>query len=229
MNNLIKYSIAASAVMALAARVNAGPTLVVEDGGLTIASIATDPSGVEIINAHDANWSVVIASGISEPPVLGAPASAPVMDLGIQATYIGSGAGNPLTISFANDQFGPTKGNFIANISGLSYSGTPNPVNWTLYWAAGAGHLPTVGTPLPGGVSSTSASFSLTGPIPTLNSGAVNLGNPYSLGEEIVLTGSTGSGYSFDADIKTVPDGGMTLMFLGSALSGLALLKRKLS
>ena len=56
------------------------------------------------------------------------------------------------------------------------------------------------------------------------------LANPYTLGEEVIINGAaSGSVYSLDASINTVPDGGMTLVFLGSALSALALLKRKLA
>jgi hypothetical protein len=77
-------------------------------------------------------------------------------------------------------------------------------------------------------------STSLSGPVyeGSLSDSPVALGNPYTLGEEITLTGNQGSYYSIDASIQTtngsVPDGGMTLIFLGSAMCGLALLKKKL-
>ena len=53
----------------------------------------------------------------------------------------------------------------------------------------------------------------------------------YSLDEVVTLTGNAGgSGYSIDASLVTdVPDSAMTLVLLGSALSGLALIKRKLA
>ena len=62
----------------------------------------------------------------------------------------------------------------------------------------------------------------------SMTGGPINLSS-YSLDEVVTLTGvAGGDSYSIDASLETVPDGGMTLVLLGSALSGLALLKKKL-
>jgi hypothetical protein len=61
-------------------------------------------------------------------------------------------------------------------------------------------------------------------------SGPVGLAAGYSLEQYISIAGQTAVGsYSLDASLNTTPDGGTTVMLLGAALSGLALLRRKLS
>ncbi len=238
MKNLFKHSIVAVATMALAGSVYAIPTLVVSDGS-GISSISTSASGAVTINTSDSQWSVVIATGTSYPPALGqGTASAPVMDLSITATYIGNGVlGNPLTISFGADAFGPTAGNVIATLTGHVVSGTGNSVGYSTIAASGS-VLPTVGTPVIAGTVLTSTTIPNSGGNYTsgLVGGPINLSS-YSLDQVITLTGNlflgpgtgTGSSYSIDASLATVPDGGMTLVLLGSALSGLALIKRKLA
>lgn len=231
MKGYFKCSIGACAVVALASSVYAIPTLVVEDGNPSFNMIQTGASGEVTISTSDGNWSVVVASGTSTPPLPGGNPSTPVMDLLITATYIGSGGGDPLIVSFANDSFGPTTGSLIGELTGQVVFGGFANVGWTIDDGAGS-HLPTIANPLPGGVSTTSTSLS--GPIydGTLNAGPIALGNPYTLGEEITLDGTHGSSYNIDASIQanneTVPDGGTTLVLLGSALSGLGLLKKKL-
>jgi hypothetical protein len=232
MKNLFKYSMVAAAAIALAGSVQAIPTLVVTDGS-GISQIKTDASGVVTISTSDAQWSVVVSTGISSPPALGqGTAQEPVMDLSITATYIGNGsAGNPLTISFGADAFGPTVGNVIATLTGHVVSGTGNAVGFTTI-ASGTSALPTTGTPIISGQT-------LTGPASIANVGGtygyIATGGPlnftsYSLDEVVTLTGNAGgSSYSIDASLVTAPDGGMTLVLLGSALSGLALIKRKLA
>src|SRR5579862_390025 len=139
MKNLFKYSMAAVAAMALAGSVYATPTLVVSDGS-GISQISTSASGVVTISTSDAQWTVVVSTGISSPPALGAgTASSPVMDLSISATYIGNGsAGNPLTVSWGSDGFGPTSGSVIATLTGHVVSGTGNSVGFTTLAASGS-------------------------------------------------------------------------------------------
>jgi VPDSG-CTERM motif len=231
MKNLLKHSMVAVATMALAGSVYAIPTLVVTDGS-GISAIQTSASGVVTISTSDGDWSVVVSTGISSPPAIGqGTASEPVMDLAITATYIGNGtAGNPLTISFGSDAFGPSSGSVIAELTGHVVSGTGNAVGFTTVAASGS-VLPTTTTPKIPGTTLTSTS------IPNLGGayssfvlgGPLNLSS-YSLDEVVTLTGNAGgSSYSIDASLTSVPDGGMTLVLLGSALSGLALIKRKLA
>jgi hypothetical protein len=231
MKTFLKYSMTAGAIMILAGSVYAIPTLVVTDGS-GISSISTSASGVVTITTSDSQWSVVVATGVSSPPSLGqGTAAAPVMDLSISATYIGNGTtGNPLTISFGADGFGPTLGNVIATLTGQLVKGTGNPVAFATLVASGT-VLPTTGSPIISGSVLTAASIPNSSGTYTskLIGGPINLSS-YSLDEVVELTGSAGgSQYSIDASLETtVPDGGMTLVLLGSALSGLALIKKKL-
>jgi hypothetical protein len=153
------------------------------------------------------------------------------MDLSITATYIGNGTGgNPLTISWGADGFGPTTGNVVATLTGHVVSGTGNPVGFKTI-ASGSSALPTLAAPAIPGTTLTSASVANAGGFYTYSAagGPLNLSS-YSLDEVVTLTGNAGgSGYSIDASLVVVPDGGMTLVLLGSALSGLALIKRKLA
>jgi hypothetical protein len=232
MKNLFKYSMVAAATVALAGSVYAIPTLVVTDGS-GINQITTSASGAAVIVSSDASWSITISTGTSYPPIAGGgTATAPVMDLSIQATYIGTGSsGNPLTISWGSDGFGPTAGQVQATLSGHVVSGTGNAVGFTTV-ASSANLLPTLGTPQIPGTIMTSVSIPNVGGAYSSKviGGPINLGSPYSWDEVVTLTGNLGgSSYSIDASLTTVPDGGMTLVLLGSALSGLALIKRKLA
>ncbi len=231
MRNIFKPLIAAGATLALAGSVQAIPTLVITDGNGT-STINTSASGVVTAVLSDGNWQVVVATGISQPPAPGnGTAMAPAMDVSITATYIGNGtAGNNLNIYFGSDGFGPTAGSFLAQLSGHVVSGSGLGVGYTTYDITGSA-VPSVGTPVPAGANTlTSTTVSLVGGVYSsqITGGPVNL-STYSLEEQVTLTGAAGgSSYSIDASLTTVPDGGMTLVFLGSALSGLALLKRKL-
>lgn len=235
MKTFLKCSMAVGAVMILAGSVYAIPTLVVTDGS-GISSISTSASGVTTITTGDSQWSVVVASGISSPPTLGqGTAATPVMDLTIGAIYIGNGtAGTPLTISFGADAFGPTvNGNVIATLTGQAVAGTGGSITYTTLDASGS-VLPTITHPMIPGTVLTSATLSPGGGgvyFSSMTGGPINLG-AYSLDEFVTLQGvAGGSQYSIDASLTTrssVPDGGMTLVLLGSALSGLAMLKKKL-
>jgi hypothetical protein len=155
----------------------------------------------------------------------------------ITATYIGNGtSGNPLTMSFGSDGFGPTTGNVIATLAGQVFSGKGNAVGFTTLVASGT-RLPTTGTPQIAGTTLTAATVPNVGGFysSSLTGGPLSF-TSYSLDEVVTLTGNAGgSGYSIDASLKTtpltltVPDGAMTLVLLGSALSVLASIRRKLT
>lgn len=230
MKTFLKSSIVTSAVLILAGSVYAIPTLVVTDGS-GISAISTSASGVVTITTSDSEWSVVVSTGTSSPPALGqGTASSPVMDLSVTATYIGNGtAGNPLTVSFGSDGFGPTAGNVIATLTGHVVSGTGNSIGFSTIAASGS-VLPTTSMPIISGHVLTSAAVPNSGGAysSTMVGGPLNL-TSYSLDEVLTLTGNAGgSSYSIDASLQTtVPDGGTTLVLLGLALSGFALIKKK--
>jgi len=231
MRNIFKPIIAASATLALAGSVQAIPTIVITDGNGTQV-IQASASGVVTAVLTDGNWQVVVATGISTPPGPGTgTATAPSMDVSISAVYLGNGTtGNNLNIYFGGDGFGPTAGSFLAQLSGHVASGTGLPVGFSTYDITGSA-VPTLLNPIPAGANTlTSTTVNLVGGVYSslITGGPVNLSS-YSLEEYVTLTGAAGgTTYSIDASMTTVPDGGMTLVFLGSALSGLALLKRKL-
>jgi hypothetical protein len=55
---------------------------------------------------------------------------------------------------------------------------------------------------------------------------SINEAFPYSLSEEVIVT-QTGAGQvSFDANLSPVPDGGMTVLLLGSSLMVLGFIGR---
>lgn len=242
MKNFVKFSIAASAVMALTGSVYAIPTLYLSDGdtitGLPYLSSSSSGAVTESITTTIDGWSLVIVTGTSHPPAGGGgTAELPSMDVSIEATYVGTGgAGSTLSIYFGSDGFGPSSASFISHLTGNVTTGTGLGVTYNTYDTTGSA-VPTVANPIPVGAHGLTASGSV---LPTPNSGpggsysSLLTGGPitmssYSLEEVITISGaSSGSGYSLDASLTAVPDGGMTLMLLGSALSGLALLKKKL-
>lgn len=233
MKNFLKYSMVAVATMALAVSVHAvsTQTLVISDGSGILAE-ASSSSGVVVLATNDSQWSVVVSTGTSYPPALGqGTASSPVMDLSITATYIGTGSGNPLEISFGSDGFGPSFGGVIATLTGHVVSGVGSSVLYSNFVASGS-VLPNTGHPVIAGTLLEGSSIANIGGnyASTVAGGPLNQVG-YSLDQVVDLTGSTnGSSYSIDASlVTTVPDGGMTLVLLGSALSGLALIKRKLA
>jgi hypothetical protein len=127
-----------------------------------------------------------------------------------------STAGGTLIIKWSDDGFGPTVGNAFASIGGTS-GGT---VKYDTYADAG------------------NAIFGTTTPLTTQSFGAGSFsgdaggpdlaaqGSPYSLTQVITITHTGKATTSLNA-VLTVPDGGMTLMLLGSGLTALSLLRRK--
>lgn len=228
MKKFLKRSIVAGAVMILAGSVYAIPTLVVSDGS-GISSINTSASGAVTVTTSDSDWSVVVATGIASPPSVGqGTPSSPVMSLIIAATYIGNGtAGNPLTISFGADAFGPTSASVLATLNGHAISGTGGLVTFQNLAASGS-VLPTLLNPVIAGTVLTSASLpGASTYTSSLIGGPLDLSS-YSLDSVVTMTGVAGVTYSITASLVAVPDGGMTLVILGSALTSLALLKKKL-
>jgi hypothetical protein len=58
----------------------------------------------------------------------------------------------------------------------------------------------------------------------------VNINNSaFGLTELLTITSVPGGSYSLDASLNGIPDGGTTVMLLGAALSGLAILRRKMA
>src|SRR5215469_17126113 len=86
----------------------ADPVISVSDGVTSSGPITLTNNGSGTIStaSFDSSWSVVVTAGESKP-LLGS-ANSPNMELNIQATSLGSA--NPLTITFSDNNFGPTSG-----------------------------------------------------------------------------------------------------------------------
>jgi hypothetical protein len=189
---------------------NAGHTLTIVDGD------ANDTSGLAGSVSYSGgfgSWIVTVSTGVTKP--LTGTATSPEMDLAYSATGTGSGT---LTIKFSENGFGPSSG--AANItfggtqpSGWSSSGQVlgSSVN-TEFAGSGIGSTLSYGT--------TSFSGDTTGALPSAS--------PYAL-TEIVNVSYSGSGvHTASGDINlSTPDGGMTLMLLGSAFGGIEFIRRK--
>ena len=132
------------------------------------------------------------------------------MNVSISASYNGNGsAGNPLTIFFGSDGFGPSSANFSTVLSGSVISGIGLPILFTNYVITGSA-VPTVATPIPAGASGLASPPPLSS-VGGFYSGSANGGpislSSYSLEEQIILSGSSaGSGYSIQASLTVVPE-----------------------
>lgn len=232
MKNLLKYSAVAGAAIALAGSAFAVPTLVITDGTAGLDSVTVVPTGFGTFSVSGDGWTVVGTIEHSSPP-FPTPGTAqfPAMDVSIDATYSGNGTtGSPLNIYWGSDGFGPSSASFVADITGHMVSGPGGTVQYNTYYNAASG-LPSGVSPfLPAGSTHMTSSGPMVGP--PYNS--IKTAGPftlpsYSLIEDVTIAPAAGTEeYSLDASLTAVPDGGMTLVLLGSALSGLALLKKKL-
>jgi hypothetical protein len=212
-------------VVAVTSSVLAIPTLTISDSTTTVT--LTSASGLVIYGNpnFDGLWSVVISTGETKPAIGGV--ANPVFDLNVQATSLGGAVpANNLVIKFSDNGFGPTAGNFQGVLSGHVVSGTGQPVTYNTYYDAGdiTGATTTLLTTL--------------GPLPGPGYNGAATGGPvnqalYSISQVLTIgvnaVGTPGGSYSLDASLASVPDGGTTVMLLGAALSGLALLRRKIA
>src|ERR1017187_7133112 len=183
------------------------PTLTISDGVTTTTLIGV--SGiVSYVNTNfDGAWSVVIVTGETKP-VLGSACN-PAMDLNIQATSLTPSP--PLTISFSDNGFGPSPGNFVAKLTGHVNPGTGQNVTYNTYYDAAnvTGAKTTLLT----------ASGILAPPTysSTNSSGAINQ-TLYSLTQVVTIGGAgagAGGSYTFDATIGTA--GGVDLAVSAAA------------
>ena len=225
----LKMLAVALAAVAVTGSALAIPTIIVTDG--TVGASTTDALGLPYYSnaSFDAGaWNLVISSGVTKPA--SGSATSPFEDINIQATSI-SGTAKPLTVYLFDSGFGPTSSSYLATITGHVISGTGGTVTFNTYYNLN-NTVPTLSGALVSG-GTTSSLTTLTLPASIYNGSASaspgNLANPFSLVEVVSIgTGGLQTAYSLDASITGVPDGGTTIMLLGAALSGLALLRRKL-
>lgn len=217
MSNFLKYSMMASAVIALAGTVYADPTIYVTDGaGISGAGYLTSSASGSVTETFTNidGWTVVATTGTSRPPASGGTDQYPLLNLSISASYNGDGSvGSVLQIYFGSDGFGPSSANVFTALSGNVLSGTGNPIGFTNYVIAGSA-VPTVVNPVPIGAHGLASPP----PISPSSSGVysgIAMGGPltmssYSLEEDITLLANPGSaggsGYSISASLNVVPE-----------------------
>jgi VPDSG-CTERM motif len=234
MKNLLKYSTVAGAVMALAGSAFAVPTLTISDGldSITLSSAVLTGTGTftDIASSYTQNggnisfdgtvggWTLDVTVAAGNPPGStppGGTAAHPIIDLNSGNDSF-TGSGGTLTIKYTDDNsvgggLGPTIGSILTGAGGTQSSGWKQTI---VTYVNGS----QVGT----GSSSTSPwGVSYSSPINQPVQG-------YSLGIAEVITASGTGSWSGDNSLSTVPDGGLTVALLGSALTGVALLRRKL-
>jgi len=182
----------------------------VPDDGNPLAGVVVYVGGV------NANWAVTVTTGLTMP-FQGTPAR-PYMDLNsITATSVGAGS---LIIQFSEVGFGPVaSGNVQANIGGVVLGSVGSSLTYNTFAGAALWDQTTALTSQ-GPFSPGAFSGIANGPAYS------SLGATFSLTQEILLTHTTPGSSSFNAEL-TVPEGGTTLMLLGSALTVLGVFRRK--
>ena len=210
---------AVAAAVVVASSAYAVPTITISDG-IGAPLVVANASGVVTLTTSDAAWQVVVSTGITKPAA--GSATSPFMDLNIQAVSLNGAIGaNNLVITFSETGFGPTSGSFLAQLSGHLISGSGQNVTYSSFYRTDNALQPPVGTLL-------TTTGALPGPnySTAVTSGSLSLGNPYSLAQQVTIVSGGGASYSLDASLVTVPDGGTTVMLLGSVLAAFGVARR---
>jgi hypothetical protein len=217
---LMKSAALAGALIASSAVVNANPMLELISGSSSTLVTASSPTGDVSFSGTIGQWSVDFASGEN---VLGGP-SLPEIDLSSQETAAKGSFTPPLLsltvlyTSGGNFGSGPVLGTIggttTTSVSDYQYLGSTAFSTQQLLTALGPY------TSKGGNLAFSGSAFG--------NTGAVS--GSYWLTEEVVIGGSrssAGQGTSFDANSQVVPDGATTMTLLGSAITGLGLLRSR--
>jgi len=209
----------AAAALAFASSANATPTDEIRyslDGGSTWTYVA-DGSGADT-NPNDNNIGVnLIGSSfvvnISSSGFESGTSANPSVDLGVSGHTTGSGSLN-LVVEYSDVGFTPIPtGSFITH---FFQSGGPSATEYTVIGNGGALFS---GADISGGVPTGPTVIGPIGPFSLGSGSSIGFGaptDPYSITLVETFTGS--GSISSDAHL-TVPDGGSTMMLLGSALS----------
>jgi len=193
----------------------------VADGG---AGDLNPAAGIVTALISTGIWTGSVETGFSMPSI--GSAFAPQLDLNFSA--LSSGAGT-LTLLWSTDGFlGPVPtGGYQATIGGTLAGPGGNTVDYSTFYDD-ANVIPAA-TPLTGSQIFThpggSGSYPFSGGV---SGTAVGLTPPFSMTQQVVIN-HTGSGVQIttgNANLS-VPDGGMTLTLLGSAMLGFGMLRRK--
>ena len=153
------------------------------------------------------NWAVNIAGGL-----VNGTGSQPILDLSDNSTF-SSAPGNVLTVTWTVDGLGPLAGSYINDVGG-TLNGVTDVFSVLLNGVLVAG---------------SSQSFSTTPFSGSITDALTAAGTANTVTLRAVLTAGTGGQTSFDDHFNPVPDGGATVMLLGTALSAFGLLRKKLT
>jgi len=218
---MIKTLMAGTAMLGIAGIANAIPTLYVSTTGLagSYTAVASSATGAVSFSGGIGVWSTYITSGITKPA--NGSATQPVMDIDLNAS---STAGGSLWIAFADTGFSDALGGVVATITGHVVSGASESYSFLTYDDT-SNSQPT--TTVANGSLITTLSGSMPPNANASANGILPSGAPSTLIEIIQISSSGATSTSTDVSLSSVPDGGATALLLGAALSGLALLKRK--
>jgi hypothetical protein len=206
MKTYVKPIVLAAAMLSLSAPLaNAVATLRLTSGSTTVTLADGAPGdGVVVFNGFVGGWSLNITTGLTYP-AFGSP-DKPYM--GLESINVLSSDGNPLTIEFSQEGF-TGFGGMEATIGGTSTL----PVTYSTYYGTALfdeSNLLTSMSFMPGAFSG------------TVNGVVPELPGSYSLTEKVVLNGSRSPQVaSIDALLRSVPEGGSTVLMLGASLLGL--------
>jgi hypothetical protein len=148
------------------------------------------------------------------------------MDLSVQATSLGGGRN--LNVSWSDNAFGPFNSAIGAKLTGQVVSGTGSTVLYNTYYDAANSPAGSTGGTIVGSLYTTSGLLAAPTYFNSVNGATIN-NSAFGLTELLTITSVPGGSYSLDASLSGVPDGGTTVMLLGAALSGLAILRRKMA
>ena len=201
------------------------PTLTIWDAALTTTVAAVGGIANYVNSAFDSGqWSIVISTAETKPAI--GSALAPVMDLSVQATSLGGGRN--LNVSWSDNAFGPFNSAIGAKLTGQVVSGTGSTVLYNTYYDAANSPAGSTGGTIVGSLYTTSGLLAAPTYFNSVNGATIN-NSAFGLTELLTITSVPGGSYSLDASLSGVPDGGTTVMLLGAALSGLAILRRKMA
>lgn len=222
--NILKLgAVAAALVLGAYSIANATPVtsmLTISDGTSTVTwdgttySPSGTASGTTFTVAGGLGWtgSMGVWTVIVDTGTISGGAANPVLDLSFIEQSRGAGS---LTITWAGSGFGPSSGNFATHIGGTLKSG--DSVSFETFYDTGTLNV------LTGPQTFSTLSYSGDG---SASVGALT--SPYDLAEVITITHGGADTSSGNANLNAlpVPDGGSTLVLLGTALSMFGVYRR---
>jgi MYXO-CTERM domain-containing protein len=226
MKNLLmsggKLLLAGTMLTSFTNRVNAAATLTIYDGVNPLITVVDNGPGDMIgaigailVQTNVGVWNLDINTAITKP--LFGSATAPVMDLSVQASSTAAGS---LRFVFSDNGFGPASGLLSAIVTGHVVSGAPTTVTYDVY-----------GDPanVVGATTVDIASAGTTAlPTTATGSGPLALPAPFSLTQVETFVASGATSIIADASFQVVPEPGvMGLGALGLAVFALGRPRRR--